>query len=114
MIELIFPLYSHVSKSVALTGELVSRAARAGVDWVTIHGRTPAMRPDNPARWDQVAEVISGRVPHIECTSSPLPIFLNGDVASLEDAVKAHAITKCQGNEESLCYFNFISLLAPG
>lgn len=80
-----------------MTTELVRRAAQMGVDWVTIHGRTPTQRAVVPARWHDIGEVIAARVSHSIDTSAPLPIFLNGDVRSLNDAAKAHRISGCQG-----------------
>ncbi|VDK32638.1 unnamed protein product [Taenia asiatica] len=83
--------------NVQLTTELVRRAAHMGVDWVTVHGRTPSQRSTNPARWHDVAQIIAAQVPHHIYTAAPLPIFLNGDVKSLDDAVQAHQISGCQG-----------------
>ncbi|KAM3171909.1 hypothetical protein ACTXT7_015629 [Hymenolepis weldensis] len=85
------------TNNVELTTELVRRAAHMGVDWVTIHGRTPSQRTDSPASWSDVGEVIAARVSHITETSAPLPIFLNGDVKTLDDATEAHRISGCQG-----------------
>lgn len=73
------------------------RAAAMGLDWVSIHGRTPSMRTCEPARWEAIREIVETRIPHLEHSNAPLPIFLNGDVNSAEDALKAHEQTGCQG-----------------
>ncbi|KAM7542230.1 hypothetical protein Aperf_G00000004087 [Anoplocephala perfoliata] len=83
--------------NVEMTTELVRRAAQMGVDWVTIHGRTPTQRSVVPARWHDIKEVIAARVGHCTDTSAPLPIFLNGDIKSFNDAVEAYRISGCQG-----------------
>ncbi|VUZ47358.1 unnamed protein product, partial [Hymenolepis diminuta] len=85
------------TNNVELTTELVQRAAHMGVDWVTIHGRTPSQRTTSPASWSDVGEVIAARISHTTETSAPLPIFLNGDVKTLDDAAEAHRISGCQG-----------------
>ena len=73
-----------------------------GVDWVTIHGRTPSQGTADPARWHDVGQVIAARVPHATDTCGPLPIFLNGDVKTLEEAKEAHRLTGCHGGSQSL------------
>ncbi|VDM35923.1 unnamed protein product [Hydatigera taeniaeformis] len=83
--------------NVQLTTELVRRAACMGVDWVTVHGRTPSQHSNDPARWHDVAQIIAARVPHHTHTAAPLPIFLNGDVKTLDDAFRAYQISGCQG-----------------
>ncbi|CDS39354.1 tRNA dihydrouridine synthase 4 [Echinococcus multilocularis] len=83
--------------NVQLTTELVRRAAHMGVDWVTIHGRTPSQRSTDPARWHDVAQIIAAQVPHYIYTAAPLPIFLNGDVKSLDAAFQAQHISGCKG-----------------
>lgn len=88
---------SSTYQNVQLTTELVRRAAHMGVDWVTVHGRTPSQRSTDPARWHDVAQLITAQVPHHIYTAAPLPIFLNGDVKSLNDAFQAYQISGCQG-----------------
>lgn len=78
------------------TVELCRRLALMGADWVTLHARTPEQRPGKPAEWHLVRELVDIGVRH-GITGGYLPIVLNGDVTSFDDAVRAQTSTKCHG-----------------
>lgn len=67
-----------------------------GADWVTLHARTPEQRSGEPAEWDVVRELVDIGVRH-RITGGYLPVVLNGDVTSFDDAMRAQASTKCHG-----------------
>ncbi|CAL8101024.1 unnamed protein product [Calicophoron daubneyi] len=81
---------------ISATIELIRRLAMMGVDWVTLHSRTPQQSNSDPACWDIVKEVVGARIRN-SATGSLLPVVLNGDVQSLEDARRAHLTTGCHG-----------------
>jgi tRNA-dihydrouridine synthase len=60
--------------------ELAVRAERAGVKAITVHGRTRQQFYTGPADWRAVAAVK---------VATGLPVVVNGDIASYEDAVQA-------------------------
>lgn len=60
-----------------------------GVAMITIHGRTTEMKFSGQARLDGIAEVVAA-VKHI-------PVIGNGDVRSIDDAVRMFAHTRCAG-----------------
>ncbi|EGC35795.1 hypothetical protein DICPUDRAFT_151810 [Dictyostelium purpureum] len=59
------------------TIELVKRAEKIGVSWITVHGRTSAMRSSHPVDYDAIKLVKE---------NTSLPVFANGDVFTLEQA----------------------------
>jgi nifR3 family TIM-barrel protein len=68
---------------------LASRLEMAGVQLITIHGRTTEMKFSGEARLDGIAEVVAS-VKHI-------PVIGNGDVKSPEDARRMIERTGCAG-----------------
>lgn len=58
------------------TVELCRRAEKAGISWITVHGRTPQQR----------TEPINMEAIRIIKDSLSIPVVANGDVNSLEDA----------------------------
>jgi len=58
-------------------GEIVAAAARAGVAWVAIHGRTRAQGYAGLSDWDYIKGIAA---------DSPIPVIGNGDILSAEDA----------------------------
>jgi tRNA-dihydrouridine synthase 4 len=71
------------------TADWVQQVAAAGPVYMTIHCRTPAQRSSHPAHW-QSAAAIKSMLPN-------MPVVLNGDVFTLQDAQRAHAETGCDG-----------------
>jgi tRNA-dihydrouridine synthase B len=57
--------------------EVVDVAARSGVEWVAIHGRTRAQGYAGQADWDLIREVAA---------RSPIPVIGNGDLVSASAA----------------------------
>lgn len=51
--------------------EIVHKAAKAGVEWVAIHGRTRAQGYAGSADWDIIKKIAA---------SSPIPVIGNGDI----------------------------------
>jgi tRNA-dihydrouridine synthase B len=69
--------------------QLARRLEEAGVDLVTVHGRTTEMKFSGQARLDGIAEVVAA-VRHI-------PVIGNGDVRCVDDALRMFATTGCAG-----------------
>lgn len=59
--------------------EVVNAAARSGVAWVAIHGRTRAQGYAGHANWDLIREV---------ALASPIPIIGNGDLVNAAQAIR--------------------------
>lgn len=68
---------------------LASRLEQAGVQLVTIHGRTTKMMFTGQARLDGIAEVVAA--------VKNIPVIGNGDVKTPEDAKRMIEYTKCAG-----------------
>jgi tRNA-dihydrouridine synthase 3 len=66
--------------------KIARAAAGAGVDAITLHGRTRAQRYRRPADWDKVAALV-GEV--------SVPVIGNGDIFSWRDAKRRMAETGC-------------------
>ena len=71
------------------TADWVQQVAAAGPVYMTVHCRTPSQRSSHPAHW-QSAATIKAMLPN-------MPVVLNGDVFTLEDAQRAYAETACDG-----------------
>jgi tRNA-dihydrouridine synthase B len=69
-------------------GSLAKIAWECGLSWVTIHGRTRCQFYHGTADWDFIAKVRS---------QVPIPIMVNGDIKTEEDALKALQVTKAAG-----------------
>lgn len=63
------------------TGELVSRLVRTGITGLTVHCRTPAMRPRQHAIRDQIRMIVS------ICREAGVACVMNGDVANRDQAL---------------------------
>src|SRR5471030_528307 len=68
--------------------EFAKGMEQAGVDAITIHGRTRAQMYQGVADWDIIKKIKN---------SVSIPVIGNGDVFSSEDAVKMKNITNCDG-----------------
>ncbi|KAK1684382.1 hypothetical protein QYE76_045230 [Lolium multiflorum] len=58
------------------TVELARRIEKTGVPALAVHGRTIKDRPKDPAKWDEIADVVS---------ALSIPVIANGDVFEYED-----------------------------
>ncbi len=68
--------------------ELARRAQDAGLDAVTVHGRTQAQQYSGRADWEAI-----GRVKR----AVKIPVIGNGDVLSAEDARRLFEVSGCDG-----------------
>jgi nifR3 family TIM-barrel protein len=68
---------------------LASRLEEAGVDAITIHGRTTEMRFSGEARLDGIADVVAA--------VKRIPVIGNGDVRTPADALRMIQRTGCAG-----------------
>lgn len=66
--------------------EVAKYCAEGGADAICVHGRTRAQMYEPPADWEIIARVRE---------SVPVPVIGNGDVRSVQDAVKMMADTGC-------------------
>ncbi|MDP1607994.1 MAG: tRNA-dihydrouridine synthase family protein [Chlamydiales bacterium] len=71
---------------ISLFKENLLAAQESGVRYITLHPRTKADGYGPPAKWDLIAEAKS---------LLKIPIVGNGDILSVEDALKMLQITKC-------------------
>ena len=68
---------------------LASRLEEAGVQLVTVHGRTTEMRFSGRARLDGIAEVVAA--------VKLIPVIGNGDLRTAQDARRMIDVTGCRG-----------------
>ena len=68
--------------------ELAHICEDCGADGITVHGRTRMQQYSGTADWNAIAEVKK---------SVRIPVILNGDITSAEDALKAVEMTGCDG-----------------
>ncbi len=68
---------------------LARRLEEAGVEMITVHGRTTAMKFSGQARLEAIAEVVSA--------VKSIPIIGNGDIRTPADAVRMFETTGCAG-----------------
>ncbi|KAF7232587.1 hypothetical protein EG68_07345 [Paragonimus skrjabini miyazakii] len=84
------------TNQISHTVELIRRLAHMGVDWVTLHARTPEQRSREPACWNVVSQVVDAHIRH-NSVGTHLPIVLNGDVSNFTDVQRAQQQTGCHG-----------------
>lgn len=77
-----------VHDDITETIEFVKSVENAGVDFVTVHGRTQKTRSSQPANFDKI-KIIKENV--------SVPVIANGDCFSLQDAYDITEYTKCDG-----------------
>jgi tRNA-dihydrouridine synthase 4 len=70
------------------TVQLVQTAEHVGVAWITVHGRTPAQR-GQPANYDAIRLVKE---------SVSVPVVANGDIKSVDDAIRVGKLTGVNGS----------------
>lgn len=68
--------------------EFGKRLEDAGVDAITVHGRTKQQMYEGKADWDIIAKVKA---------AVNVPVIANGDIFTPEDALRARDITNCDG-----------------
>lgn len=66
----------------------VKMVENAGVDFITVHGRTKNTRSSQPANYEKI---------RIIKESVKVPVIANGDCMSLKDAYRISEITNCDG-----------------
>lgn len=71
-------------KSPQDTVELARRIEKTGVSALAVHGRKVADRPRDPAKWDEIADVVE---------SISIPVIANGDVFEYDDIQRIKAAT---------------------
>lgn len=70
------------------TIDFVKEVEKAGVDFITVHGRTKNTRSSQPANFEKI---------RIIKESVGVPVIANGDCFSLEDAYSIIDTTRCDG-----------------
>jgi len=75
--------------SCIIAPSLAKRLEETGVQMITIHGRTTAMKFTGKARLEGIAEVVAA--------VKTIPVIGNGDVRSPQDAKRMLDVTKCAG-----------------
>lgn len=68
--------------------DLARRFEDVGVKALTIHGRTREQKYSGHANWQEIARVVE---------AISIPVFANGDIKTVEDAVECLKSTKAQG-----------------
>jgi tRNA-dihydrouridine synthase B len=68
--------------------DLARRFEDAGIKGLTIHGRTRQQKYSGHANWHEIARVVE---------AISIPVFANGDIKTVDDAVECLRLTKAQG-----------------
>ncbi|KAJ7943810.1 tRNA-dihydrouridine synthase [Quillaja saponaria] len=66
------------------TVELARRIEKTGVSALAVHGRKVADRPRDPAKWSEIADIVS---------ALSIPVIANGDVFEYEDFERIKDVT---------------------
>ncbi|CDK24702.1 unnamed protein product [Kuraishia capsulata CBS 1993] len=83
-LEVKIRVHADVSETVAFAKKIEA----AGVDFITVHGRTKNTRSSEAADFDKIKAVKEA----VSC-----PVVANGDCRSLEDAIRISKYTGCEG-----------------
>lgn len=86
--KITFETKIRIHKDINKTLEFVKKVEDAGVDFITVHGRTRTTRSSQPANFEAI-KLIKSKV--------QVPVIANGDCFSLEDAYNIYDFTKCDG-----------------
>ena len=68
--------------------EVAKRAESAGVDFITVHGRTREQFYSGAANWEEIAKVKA---------AVKIPVIANGDVRDFDNLDKIFSVTKANG-----------------
>ena len=68
--------------------EVAKRAENAGIDFITVHGRTREQFYSGAANWEEIAKVKA---------AVQIPVIANGDVRDFDSLDKILAVTKADG-----------------
>ncbi|KAG9439969.1 hypothetical protein H6P81_020134 [Aristolochia fimbriata] len=71
-------------KSPQGTVELARQIEKTGVSALAVHGRKVADRPRDPAKWDEIADVVA---------ALSIPVIANGDVFEYDDFQRIKCVT---------------------
>lgn len=81
---------SDVSNKIYL--DVADLAAKSSLDYLVVHGRHAGQRSSEPANWEAIREIKS----HVLHTTG-LKIIGNGDINSVDDAVRVMRESNCDG-----------------
>ncbi|CAK1604214.1 unnamed protein product [Parnassius mnemosyne] len=70
------------------TVELCQQLEKSGINFLTVHGRTPSQKNSDSIDTNALKTV---------CESVKIPVIANGGIKTLEDADNLHNITNCRG-----------------
>ncbi|XP_017618914.1 uncharacterized protein LOC108463476 isoform X3 [Gossypium arboreum] len=76
--------WKHPLVSLPDTVELARRIEKTGVSALAVHGRQVADRPRDPAKWNEIADVVSALT---------IPVIANGDVFEYDDIQRIKVAT---------------------
>lgn len=86
--DLLMSIKIRLDKDFRTTVELCQAAERAGVDWITVHGRTVRERTASDVHWDQVKQLKD---------MLTVPLVANGDLFHWRDCDRVHELTGVDG-----------------
>ena len=85
----------HERKTPYRTLELCKRLCKAGVDWITVHGRLRTMRSSDAVDLDAIKFLVDGLKADEACRD--VPIVANGDCFTLQDMERIAEYTGADG-----------------
>ncbi|KAG7712585.1 hypothetical protein KL930_001029 [Ogataea haglerorum] len=86
--EIVIETKIRVHSDIQETVEFVKLVEAAGVDFITVHGRTKNTRSSEPCDFDKIKTIKE---------TVSVPVIANGDCRSLEDAYRIARDTGCDG-----------------